>query len=146
MVMKPLYLFSLLIFVVPFSSCEKHTQSPLPVTNGKVLPGVWEIRAMVGCQLNCDPKYFKPGNARLVKFTQTEFVMSYKDSVVRSGSYAISPGTGIDLNTGRKIDQFVFNNEPAESFELKNDTLKIYQGAIFADGVILMYVKIDDSY
>jgi len=81
-----------------------------------------------------------------MKFTQTEFVMSYKDSVVRSGSYAISPGTGTDLNIGRKIDQFVFNNEPAESFELKNDTLKIYQGAIFADGVILMYVKIDDSY
>lgn len=92
-----------------------------------------------------DPNDYKPGNGSLWAFTQTDFASLHKDSVYRSGTYSVSRGTGTDLNTGRKIDQFVFNNAPAESFELRNDTLRFYYGAIAYDGSIGMYVKIAED-
>ena len=144
-IMKPLYPFFVLLCAVVFSSCNKDTQSR-ELVNGKVLPGLWELRAVSGGMLPYDPNDYKPGNGSLWTFTQTEFVRIYKDSVYRSGTYSISRGTGTDLNTGRKIDQFVFNNEPADSFELKNDTLRFYYAAIPYDGVIEMYVKIAESH
>ncbi|HMG67530.1 MAG TPA: hypothetical protein VK588_07585 [Chitinophagaceae bacterium] len=143
--MKPWYLFFILFCACTFSSCNKHIQSS-EQPNGKVLPGLWELRAESGGQVPYDPNNYKPGNGSLWKFTQTEFARIYKDSVYRSGTYAIRLGAGTDLNTGRKIDQFVFNNEPAESFELRNDTLRFYYGFIPADGDIEMYVKIAEDH
>jgi hypothetical protein len=143
--MKPSCLFFILLCTVAFSSCDKDSQSR-PQVNGKILTGVWELRAMAGGNVVFDPNNFKPGNGRLWTFTQTEFESIFKDSVYRSGTYVISRGTGTDLNTGTKIDQFVFNNEPAESFELRNDTLRFYYGLIPADGAIEMYVKIADGH
>lgn len=139
--MKFSYLCFILLWAGAFISCNKHVQSP-EQDNGKVLPGVWELRAVSGGQVPYDPNKTKPGNGSLWIFTQSEFQRIYKDSVYGSGTYSISQGTGTDLNTGRKIDQFVFNNEPAESFELRNDTLRFYYGFIPADGDIEMYVKI----
>ena len=143
-IMKPSCLFFILLCAGAFNSCNRHIQSPEQF-NGKVLPGVWEFRAVSGGQKPYDPNDYKPGNGSLWTFTQTEFARIYKDSVYRSGTYSISQGTGTDLNTGRKIDQFVFNNEPAESFELRNDTLTFYYGFIPADGDIEMYVKIAEG-
>jgi hypothetical protein len=142
--MKPSYLFFGLICAVAINSCNKDIHSPKQV-NGGVLPGVWELRAVVGGMVAYDPNNYKPGNGSLWAFTQTDFARIYKDSVYRSGTYSISKGTGTDLNTGRKIDQFVFNVEPAESFELMNDTLRFYYGAIAYDGSIEMYVKIAED-
>ena len=120
-------------------------QSPQQI-NGKVLAGIWELRAASGGMVPYDPNNYKPGNGSLWTFTQTDFKRIYKDSVYRSGTYSVSRGTGTDLNTARKIDQFVFNNEPAESFELRNDTLRFYYGAIAYDGVVEMYVKIAEGH
>ena len=143
--MKPLYHFLILLCTFAFSSCnEKGIQSPQQV-NGEALPGVWELRAVSGGMLIYDPNDYKPGNGSLWAFTQTDFARIYKDSVYRSGAYSISRSTGTDLNTGRKIDQFIFNDEPAESFELRNDTLRFYYGAIPSDGDIEMYVKIAED-
>ena len=141
--MKPSYLVFILICTVFFTSCNRDIQSPKQ-TNGKVLAGVWELRAMSGGNVVYDPNHYRPGNGNLWAFTQTTFERIYKDSVYRGGTYSISRGTGTDLNTGRKIDQFIFNNEPAESFELRNDTLRFYFGAIPSDGGIEMFVKIAD--
>jgi hypothetical protein len=141
--MKPFYLFFILLCAAFFTSCNRDIQPPRQ-TNGKVLAGVWELRSMSGGNMVYDPNYYRPGNGNLWAFTQTTFEMIYKDSVYRSGTYSISRGTGTDLNTGRKIDQFIFNNEPAESFELRNDTLRFYFGAIPYDGGIEMFVKIAD--
>jgi hypothetical protein len=141
--MKPGYLFIILLFNAILISCNKDMPSPTQ-TNGKVLQGVWELRAMNGGMLVYDPNHFKPGNGNLWAFGLTTFERIYKDSVYRRGTYSISRGTGSDLNTGRKIDQFIFNNEPAESFELRNDTLRVYYGAIPSDGGIEMFVKIAD--
>lgn len=135
--MKPSYLAFILLFTAFFTSCNKDSQS-----NGKVLQGVWELRAGAGGMLANNPTDYRPGNGSLWAFKQTTFERIYKDSVYRSGTYSISRGTGTNLNTGRKIDQFIFNNEPAESFELRNDTLKLYYGAISYDGSIEMFVKI----
>ena len=137
--------FFILLCTVAFCSCSKHTQ-PVEQVNAKVLPGVWELRAVSGGMVIYDPNNYKPGNGSLWTFTQTDFSRIYKDSVYRSGTYSISRGTGTDLNTGRKIDQFVFNSEPAESFELRNDTLRFYYGFIPADGGIEMYVKIAEGH
>jgi hypothetical protein len=86
-----------------------------------------------------------PGNGHLWAFTQAKFASIYKDSIYRKGTYSISSGTGTDLNTGRKIDQFVFNNSLAESFELRDDTLRLYYSMIALDGAIAMYVKIAED-
>ena len=142
--MKLSFLLFILLCAVTFCSCDKNIQSPEQF-NGKVLPGVWELRAESGGQIPYGPNDYKPGNGSLWTFTQTDFAHIYKDFVYRSGAYSISLGTGTDLNTGRKIDQFVFNNEPAESFELRSDTLRFYYGSIPADGDILMYVKIAEG-
>jgi hypothetical protein len=141
--MKPSYLFFILLCASVYISCNKDNQSSEQI-NGKTLPGVWELRALSGGQAPYDPNDYKPGNGSLWTFTQTEFERIYKYSVHRSGTYSISRGAGTDLNSGRKIDQFIFNNEPAESFELTNDTLRFYYGAIPSDGGIEMYVKIAD--
>lgn len=141
--MKPLYFALILVCAVTFHSCSKDNQ--MPQVNAKILPGVWELRAVSGGMLPYDPNNFKPGNGRLWTFTKTNFAYIYKDSSYRKGTYSVSPGTGADLNTQRKVDQFIFNNEPAESFELSNDTLKLYYGWIAADGVIEMYVKVSED-
>jgi len=126
-----------------FTSCEKDSKA-LQQPNGKVLQGIWELRAVAGGMLPNDPNNYRPGNGSLWAFKQTTFERIYKDSVYRSGTYSISLGTGTNLNTGQKIDQFIFNNDLAESFELMNDTLKLYYGAIAYDGIIEMFVKIAD--
>lgn len=141
--MKPSYLVFILVCAVFFTSCEKDRQSP-EQTNGKVLQGVWELRAVAGGMLPNNPNDYRPGNGSLWAFKQTTFERIYKDSVYLSGTYSISRGTGTNLNTGQKIDQFIFNNDPAESFELMNDTLRFYYGAIAYDGTIEMFVKIAD--
>jgi len=140
---KPSYLFFILLCTAFITSCKKDIQSPQQ-PNGKVLQGLWELRAVAGGMLVNDPNDFKPGNGSLWAFTQTTFERIYKDSVYRSGTYSISRGTGTNLNTGRKVDQFIFNNDPADSFELWNDTLKLYYRAIPYDGSIEMFVKIAD--
>jgi hypothetical protein len=142
LIMKPSYLFFTFLGAVAFCSCNKNEIQAVPQVNGNVLEGVWELHAVSGGMVPYNPDDYKPGNGRLWAFTPTNFAHIYKDSVYRSGTYFISRGTGTDWNTGRKIDQFVFNDEPAESFELRNDTLRFYYGAIPSDGGINMYVKI----
>jgi len=143
--MKLSYLLFIVLCALAFTSCNKGTHSAEQV-NGKMLPGVWELRAVSGGMVPYDPNDYKPGNGSLWTFTQTDFAKIYKDSVYRSGTYSIGRGLGTDLNTGRKIDQFVFNNQPAESFELRNDTLRFYYGAIPSDGHIEMYIKIAEGH
>ena len=128
-------------------SCKKQSQSPPPPdqVHDISVKGIWELRNVSGGWIPIDSIDRSPGNGNLWKFTQTEFARVYEDSVYRSGTYSISQGTGTDLNTERKIDQFVFNNAPAESFELIHDTLKVYYGWIPADGDIEMFVKIAES-
>lgn len=139
--MKFSFLFFILLCTAFFTSCKKDNQLILQ-PNGKVLQGLWELRAVAGGMLVYDPNDYRPGNGSLWAFTQTTFERIYKDSVYRSGTYSISRGTGTNLNTGQKIDQFIFNNDPADSFELRNDTLKLYYGAIPYDGIIEMFVKV----
>jgi len=129
--------------IILFGSCDKDNK-PTQKPNGKVLPGVWELRAISGGMAVYNPNDYRRGNGSLWKFTETTFEQIYKDSMLRSGEYTVSRGTGTDLNTGRKIDQFIFNNEPAESFELRNDTLRFYHGSIPLDGAIQLFVKISD--
>jgi hypothetical protein len=142
--MKPSQVFFCLLFLSVLCSCHKQTENP-GQPNGKVLLGTWELRAVSGGDVPYNANNFYPGNGSLWKFTQNEFARIYKDSVYRSGTYTINVGTGTDLNTGRKIDQFIFNNEPADAFELRDDTLRFYYGFIPADGGIEMYVKIRDG-
>ncbi len=141
--MKPSQLFFILLSAIVICSCNKDAR-PQQV-NGRVLSGVWELRAVSGGMVPYNADNYKPGNGSLWLFTQTDFARIYDDSVYRSGMYSIRNDNGTDLNTGRKIDRFIFNNEPSESFELRNDTLKFYYGAIASDGAIEMYVKIDED-
>ena len=142
--MKYIYLSSLLVWVLVLGSCTKKGPSDT-LTNGKVLTGVWELRDVVGGMAPYNPDLYAPGNGTLWVFKQKDFARVFKDSVYQSGTYSVSKGTGADLNTGRKIDQFIFNSLPSESFELKNDTLSFYYGAIALDGDIERYVKISDD-
>lgn len=141
--MRVFYLAFVLLGTALFTSCTRDIQTSNRA-NGKILQGVWELRDVMGGMLAYDPNNYKPGNGSLWVFTEGTFKKIYKDSVYRSGTYAISPRTGTNQNTGQKIDQFIFNNVPAESFELRNDTLRLYYGAIPADGYIELYVKITD--
>ena len=142
--MKSLYIYLVLICTVVFVSCNK-TAPTAERMNAKKLPGSWELRGVLGGMLAYDPTDYSPGNGNLWTFTETDFVRILKDSVYRSGTYSVSLGTGTDWNTGRKINQLVLNNEPAESFELRNDTLRFYAGAIPWDGAIEMFVKIAEN-
>jgi hypothetical protein len=142
--MKLFNLFFVLVCATALSSCSKDSQS-LGYVNWKLLSGVWELRASSGGMIQYNADNFKPGNGNLWAFKQTSFARIIKDSIYAKGVYSISLSTGTDLNTGRKIDQFIFNNVPSESFELRNDTLKFYYGAIASDGNIEMYVKISDD-
>ena len=143
--MKHSYGFLILICTFGFSSCNKKDIQLQQQMNGKVLSGVWELRAVAGGMLPYNPNDYKTGNGSLWTFTEKDFARIYMDSVYRSGNYSISRSTGTDLNTGRKIDQFIFNDQPSESFELRNDTLKFYYGAFAYDGNIEMYVKIAED-
>jgi hypothetical protein len=144
LIMKSLYLFFSLLCAVASISCNKDRQSP-EQTYSNTLPGVWELRAVHGGMVPYNPNNFKPGNGNLWAFSKTGFARLLNDSVYKNGTYAVSSGTGTDLNTGRKIDQFVFNNELAESFELKDDTLELYYGALAYDGNISLFVKISED-
>ena len=137
-------LFIIFLCLASLISCSKKSSAP-PQINGKVMPGIWELRASLGGMAPYDPNNYKPGNGNLWGFSKIGFTRIYKDSVYRSGIYSISIGTGTDLNTGNKIDQFVFNDILSESFKLKDDTLRFYYGPISADGTIQLYVKISDD-
>ena len=126
-------------------SCTSSIEDKPKLLNSNILAGAWELRGTTGGMIVPDPNNFKPGNGNIWKFTDTSFERIIHDSVYNSGSYTVAD-TGIDMNTGRKISQFIFNNTPAESFELMNDTLHIYYGMIAADGVIQHYIKIADMH
>ncbi len=126
-------------------SCTRNSSETASLQlDGSTLPGVWELRGSSGGMLPYNPDNYKPGNGDIWKFTGDHFERIYRDSVYNSGSYTVA-NNGVDLNTNRTINQFIFNGEPAESFELKNDTLHIYYGLIAADGVISHFVKISNG-
>ena len=134
-------MFFCLFCAVTLISCSKDNQSE-PKADRKILAGSWELRAYSGgISTTYNPDNYKPGNGSIWAFSSNRFTRFYKGSVDKKGTYLVSSGTGTDMNTGRKIDQFIFNTIPAETFELKNDTLKFYFGMIAADGGIAMFVK-----
>jgi hypothetical protein len=137
--MKLSNLLFVLLWATALTSCSKNR------ANDEKLSGVWELRASSGGMMPYNVDNYKPGNGSLWAFTQTRFTRTYKDSVYKRGMYSISIGTGTDLNTGRKIDQFIFNNTPSDFFELRGDTLSFYYGAIAYDGEIEKYVKISED-
>lgn len=144
--MKRYCVTAILIMVMGCAiSCTSSSKEHTKILNASTLPGTWELRSTTGGMAVPDPNNYKPGNGNIWKFTDTHFERILRDSVYNSGSYTVA-NTGVDMNTGRKISQFVFNGAPAESFELKNDTLHIYYGVIAADGVIGHYVKIDNEH
>jgi hypothetical protein len=126
-----------------FSSCDKADRADGGL-DGSTLEGVWDLRVVLGGMLPYDPNNVPGGKRNVWIFRGTTFQRIYADSVWREGTYSVSKGTGVNLNTGAKVDQFMFNNQPAESFELRNDTLRVYYGLIPADGTIELYVKVDD--
>jgi hypothetical protein len=139
-----LYLGTLLMAGLAwFSSCEKADGTDAKL-DGSTLEGVWDMRLMLGGDVAYGPINLLRRKPNQWIFRGTTFQRIYGDSVWREGTYSVSKGTGVNLNTGADVDQFIFNNQPAESFELRDDTLRIYYGLIPADGVIELYVKVDD--
>jgi hypothetical protein len=136
-----------LVVIIAVLACAACTKEKEPVrTNPKKLEGIWELRVIGGGMLPFDPERVRPGNGDQWRFSETEYGRYFKDTLYRTGIYTVSRGTGTDPNTQRIIDQFVFDQVPSESFELRDDTLRFYYGPIAADGVILMYAKISDQF
>jgi hypothetical protein len=133
----------LIILIGAIVSCTSSINDRPMLLSSNALPGTWELRGITGGMTIPDPNNYKPGNGNIWRFTGAHFERTLHDSVYNSGSYSVTD-TGVDMNTGRRISQFIFNGTPAESFEIKNDTLHIYYGEIAADGVISYYVKIAD--
>jgi hypothetical protein len=142
--MKRIPILALLLVVFGFLACTKE-KAPVRV-NPKQLEGIWELRVLVGGMQVYDPDLVRPGNGDQWRFTNTEYGRYFKDTLYRTGMYSISRGTGTDPNSQRRVDQFIFDLVPSESFELRDDTLRFYYGPIAADGVILMYAKISDQF
>ena len=142
--MKRIPFLALVLAVLAIAACNKDEQ-PVRV-NSKNLEGIWELRMIGGGMLPFNPETVRPGNGNQWRFSETEFGRYFKDTLYRSGRYTISRGTGTDPNTQRAIDQFIFDQVPSESFELRDDTLRFYYGPIAADGVIMMYAKISDQF
>lgn len=141
--MKTYRILTALALMLALTACDKEKQ---PIrTNGGNLKGIWELRVVNGGMLAYPPPIL-PGNGDQWRFSETEYGRYYKDTLNRTGIYTISRGTGTDPNTQRSIDQFIFDQVPSESFELRDDTLRFYYGPIAADGVILMYAKISDQF
>lgn len=124
-------------------SCTKENE-PIRV-NSRDLEGIWELRLSSGGLMPGNPDGFKPGNGNQWRFSRTEYARFFADTLYHKGTYTISNGTGTDPNNGRAINQFIFDQQPAESFELVNDSLRFYYGPIAADGLIQWYVKISDN-
>ena len=133
----------LIILIGSILSCTHSKEQTHLLSN--TLSGMWELRGTTGGMRIPGPNDYKPGNGNIWKFTDTHFERILNDSTYNSGNYTIA-NTGVDMNTGRKISQFVFNGTPAESFEIKNDTLHIYSGMIAADGTIAHFVKVADMH
>lgn len=136
--------FNVALVFLAFAACTKDDQSVS--VNPKNLEGTWELRMNAGGMLPFDPAAVRPGNGNQWRFSETEFGRYFKDTLFRTGEYSISRGTGKDPNNQREIDQFIFDQVPAESFELRDDTLRFYYGPIAADGLIQMFVKISDQF
>jgi hypothetical protein len=141
--MKTCRILCALGLILALAACQKENQRIQ--TNGRSLKGIWELRVVNGGMLAYPPPIL-PGNGDQWRFSETEYGKYYKDTLYRTGRYTISRGTGTDPNTQRAIDQFIFDQVPSESFELRDDTLRIYYGPIAADGIIMMYAKISDQF
>ena len=126
-------------------SCTSSSKDQPKLLSSNSLSGTWELRDITGGMIIPDPNNYKHGNGNIWRFTGVHFERILHDSVYDSGTYTVAD-TGVDRNTRRRISQFIFNGTPAESFEIKNDTLHIYYGEIAADGVISYYVKIADAH
>lgn len=138
------YLALCICTVIALASCTKNA-APAASPNAKLLPGVWELRDIVGGMVIYDAEKLRPGNGTKWAFSKSAYLRLFKDTVYAKGFYTISSGTGTDLNTGRTVDQLLLNNQPTETFELKNDTLRFYYGAMSYDGYIAVYAKITDD-
>lgn len=138
-------LIALFLLASYLQSCSNNTKDiQQPRVNSNVLPGVWEYRFFEGGLFGQDPSVYQPGNGRLWAFTDSLFQYIDKDSVYYSGTYSISHD-GTDPNTNRQIDKFTFSNYPDQSFELRDDTLRFYNGPLAGDGTIQYFVKIADD-
>jgi hypothetical protein len=126
-----------------FSSCEKADSTDVKL-DGSTLEGVWNMRLLIGGNVANDPINLIRVRQNLWVFRGTSFQRIYGDSVWHEGTFSVSRGTGINNNTGGVVDQFILNNQPAQSFELRADTLRVYYGIIAADGAAELYVKVDD--
>jgi hypothetical protein len=124
-----------LIALIIFSSCKQEVTT-INVPRYTVLSGTWELRHIGFSPLGGQPDYL-PGNGCQWTFAETVFAFRNRGNSV-SGTYYIKTGTA-------DKPQLVLNGDesnPMTLFEVKGDTLILYQGSIGADGDIETYVKI----
>lgn len=115
-----------------------------PQVNSNMLPGAWEQRGFWGPLIDFNPDAYKPGNGNIWSFRDSLFSQRNKDSIYNSGVYTIFSNSFSPVEN-RTISRFIFNGAPAESFEVRNDTLFIFSTQTDQFSYEAVYVKIADD-
>lgn len=134
------------------SSCQKDNNSlpkkKLLISNSGSIKGNWELRILYGGQIPNDNRpYFPPGNGNTYYFTDTTYLRTVQSlspfyTASDSAFYILGQDTCRATDPYRMMDYFKAKDNPFYVFfEIKDDTLTLYQGFIPADGTIEKYVR-----
>lgn len=130
-----LSLLSLILLITIFG-CKKKDSAESPVT----LNGSWELRNVLGLQVQgADPNY-TPGNGNIFVFSEGNFKKYANGKLVDSGSYTIQKEE-VKINNNASNYSMLLNNKTKLYLKIADRTLVIFDGVIAADGYEATYER-----
>lgn len=123
------------ILAIAVSACKKDKLSDIHDS----IQGKWELRSSAGGFVG--PLDYAPGNGNIVKFTSSHFMYYKKDSLLSETPYTISVAT--NPQNGRRAGKIMDATGYSFFAEVTAGKLHLYHGTLAADGVVLIYTKLN---
>lgn len=128
--------FALFLLLITIFSCKKKDSEPSPAT----LNGTWELRHVLGIQVQgADPNY-SPGNGNIFVFTNGNFKSYTNSKPLDSGTYTIQK-EDLAINNNKANYSILLNNKTKFYIKIAKRTLIVFDGVIAADGYEATYEK-----
>lgn len=131
--MKPAMLITIILLALTIAACHKS------VSPADTLKGRWELRSVYGGYGPGGGNY-EAGNGNIYFFTSNSYRHYVNNVLNDSGSYSITKGKNPD--TGESMNAILFDSLYTVPYLISHNNLKLYYGAIAADGSIATYERI----
>lgn len=132
--MKNLH-FLILIFATLIFGCGKDKIQP------ESLEGKWEMRHILGGQIQDAPSDFEKGNGNIIEFSANEYQRIEDGVVISKGTYAIVEESA-EIDGTKYESKIVFDDSDQKIFiKVLGNKLLVCHGPTASDGYTVTYEK-----